>query len=133
MYYKTILSIMVIGVITISCNQSKNHKELSNTDFSLDRTILPISGPKQSSFDELDARNAKAPTPFEIKAPKNAPNVVIVMLDDVGFGQPSTFGGPISTPTADKLSEAGLKYNRFCVFRKVAHAAFDAFVARRCR
>src|SRR4051794_5819268 len=59
----------------------------------LDRTVLPIAEPKAPTYSELDARNAKPPARFEVKAPKAAPNVVIVLIDDVGFGGPSTFGG----------------------------------------
>jgi len=47
------------------------------------------------------------------RAPAGAPNVVIVLLDDVGFGAAATFGGPIETPTLDRLAGAGLRYNRF--------------------
>ncbi len=46
-------------------------------------------------------------------APKNAPNVILILLDDVGFGAASTFGGPAATPTFDKLAAEGLRYNRF--------------------
>ena len=49
---------------------------------------------------------------FRIRA-KNAPNVVIVLIDDIGFSGPSTFGGPIQTPTLDKLAANGLRYNNF--------------------
>ena len=45
--------------------------------------------------------------------PERAPNVVFVLLDDVGFGATSTFGGPVSTPTLDALAEQGLRFNRF--------------------
>src|ERR1700720_2075317 len=62
----------------------------------LDRTILPIPEPKRAPITELDVRNAKAPPRFEVKAPKGAPNVVIVLLDDLGFAHPSTFGGAIA-------------------------------------
>jgi arylsulfatase len=79
----------------------------------LDRTVLPIPEPKHEPITDLDVRNAKAPPRFEVKAPKGAPNVVIVLLDDVGFGQSSAFGGPVSMPTAEKLAKNGLKYNRF--------------------
>jgi len=48
-----------------------------------------------------------------LKAPAGAPNVVVVLLDDVGFGAASTFGGPADTPTLDALAQAGLRYNRF--------------------
>lgn len=48
-----------------------------------------------------------------VQAPAAAPNVVVVLLDDVGFGAASTFGGPIETPALQKLADAGLRYNRF--------------------
>ena len=79
----------------------------------LDRTVLPIREPRRPTFSELDARKVKSPPRFEIKAPANAPNVVIVLIDDIGFGGPSTFGGPIRTPTLDRLAAAGLRYNNF--------------------
>jgi arylsulfatase len=62
------------------------------------------------------SRNAKDSTPDfpkGIEAPKGAPNVLLIMTDDVGFGASSTFGGPIPTPTYDKLAKAGLRYNMF--------------------
>ena len=79
----------------------------------LDRTSLPIQEPERPTYSELDVRNAKAPPRFEVKAPIKAPNVVIVLIDDVGFGATSTFGGPIQTPTLDKLASEGLRYNNF--------------------
>ena len=65
----------------------------------LDRTVLPIAEPDYPHATELDARNAKAPPRFEVKAPKGAPNVIVFLIDDIGFGHASTFGGPI--PHAD--------------------------------
>ena len=79
----------------------------------LDRTSLPIQAPKRPTYTELDVRNVEAPPLFAVKAPENAPNVVIVLIDDIGFGGPSTFGGPIQTPTLDRLAAAGLSYNNF--------------------
>ena len=78
-----------------------------------DRTVLPIPEPQRKPITELDARKAKAPPRFEVKAPQGAPNVVIVLIDDIGFGHSSAFGGPISMPTLEKLAAGGLKYNRF--------------------
>ena len=78
-----------------------------------DRTALPIAEPAHKPITDLDARNAKAPVRFEVKAPQGAPNVVIVLIDDIGFGHSSAFGGPISMPTLEKLAAGGLKYNRF--------------------
>ena len=51
--------------------------------------------------------------PKPVEAPKGAPNVLLIMTDDVGFGASSTFGGPIPTPAFDKLAQAGLRYNKF--------------------
>ena len=79
----------------------------------VDRTILPIQAPEPPRFTELDARNVKAPAPFVVEAPEGAPNVVIILIDDIGFGGPSTFGGPIQTPTLDRLAAEGLRYNNF--------------------
>src|SRR4051795_4863004 len=79
----------------------------------LDRTVLPIVGPKLPPVTTLDARDAKAPPRFEVKAPQGAPNVVIVLIDDIGFGSSSAFGGPIQMPALEKMALNGLKYNRF--------------------
>jgi arylsulfatase A-like enzyme len=78
-----------------------------------DRTYLPLQEPRRPLYSELDVRNAEAPPRFEVKAPESAPNVVIVLIDDIGYGGPSTFGGPIRTPTLDRLAESGLRFNNF--------------------
>jgi arylsulfatase A-like enzyme len=80
---------------------------------SLDRTVLPIPEPKVPIITELDARNVIPPARFEVKAPAKAPNILIVLLDDMGFGQSSAFGGPIHMPTLEQLANQGLKYNEF--------------------
>jgi arylsulfatase len=80
---------------------------------SIDRTVLPVPEPKPQTFTELDARNVKAPARFDVTAPKGAPNVVIVLLDDIGFGQSSAFGGPARMATLDKLAAEGVRYNNF--------------------
>ncbi|MBL0006973.1 MAG: arylsulfatase [Saprospiraceae bacterium] len=79
----------------------------------LDRTSLPIKEPVRKTYTELDVRNATAPPRFEVKAPAKAPNVVVVLIDDMGFGASESFGGPVHMPNLDRLANAGLKYNRF--------------------
>ncbi len=79
----------------------------------MDRTILPIAEPIYPPYTELDVRKTEPPPRFEVTAPKKAPNVVIIMIDDLGFGATSTFGGPIATPNFDKLSKTGVRYNNF--------------------
>jgi arylsulfatase len=78
-----------------------------------DRTVLPIAEPKRPLYTELDARKVKAPPPYDVKAPQGAPNVVIVLIDDMGFGVPGAFGGPVPMPTLDGLAQNGLRYNNF--------------------
>ncbi len=80
-----------------------------------DRTVLPVAEPSYPPITELDANKAKAPPRFEVKAPKGAPNVVVILLDNMGFGDVSTFGGPIQMPTLDRLAQTGLRYNNFKV------------------
>jgi arylsulfatase len=79
----------------------------------VDRTELPVKAPWYPPITTLDARDAKAPPMFEVKAPKGAPNVVIILLDDLGFGGTSAFGGVMQTPEFDKLASQGLMYNQF--------------------
>lgn len=79
----------------------------------LDRTQLPIAQPVPPRYSALDARTVKPPVPFSVTAPADAPNVVIVLIDDLGFGATSSFGGPIPTPTLDELASTGLRYNNF--------------------
>ena len=86
---------------------------LATESTALDRTILPIQEPARPLFDEIDARNVKMPPRFEVKAPDGAPNVVIVLIDDMGFGVPAAFGGPVAMPTLDALAKQGLRYNNF--------------------
>ncbi|MFH0997322.1 MAG: arylsulfatase [Pseudomonadota bacterium] len=78
-----------------------------------DRTILPIPEPQYPHSTVLDVRNATPPPRFEVKAPAGAPNVLIVLIDDMGFGQSGAFGGPINMPTVDRLANSGLRYNEF--------------------
>jgi len=79
----------------------------------LDRRVLPIQPPEREPVTEMDARNVEIGERFVVEAPAGAPNVVIVLIDDIGFGATSTFGGPIETPTFDRLAGDGLRFNRF--------------------
>jgi arylsulfatase A-like enzyme len=79
----------------------------------VDRTVLPIPEPDPPLYTELDVRNATPPARFEVKAPEGAPNVVIVLVDDLGFAGTRTFGGPVATPTFDQIANEGLHYNNF--------------------
>ena len=79
----------------------------------LDRTVLPIPEPAPKSFSEMDARKATAPPRFQVKAPAGAPNILVVLIDDMGFGTSSAFGGPAQMPTAERMAASGFRFNRF--------------------
>jgi arylsulfatase A-like enzyme len=81
----------------------------------LSRTILPIPDRKHVGLTTYDAKDpdTKFPPIEPLRPPKDAPNVLIVLLDDVGFAASSAFGGVINTPTAERLANGGLKLNRF--------------------
>src|SRR5436190_14698914 len=78
-----------------------------------ERSILPIPEPKPAIITEMDARNSKAPARFEVTAPEGAPNVLVILIDDMGFGMSDSFGGPIHMPVATRLANNGLRYNQF--------------------
>ena len=100
------------AVVLVNCEIAVAKNQTKQIE-GVDRTILPIAAPQTKPITELDARNVKAPPVFEVKAPKDAPNVVIVLLDDMGFSTTSTFGGPVPMQTLDKLAQGGLRYNNF--------------------
>ncbi|MEX1314857.1 MAG: arylsulfatase [Desulfotignum sp.] len=78
-----------------------------------DRTHLPIPYPDFPESTVLDVRNATPPDRFQVKAPEGAPNVLIVLVDDLGFAGTSAFGGPVPTETFDSIAGQGLKFNNF--------------------
>jgi arylsulfatase A-like enzyme len=79
------------------------------------RTVLPIPHQRHVGLTTYDAKDpdTKYPPIRELRPPKGAPNVLIVLIDDVGFGASSAFGGPCQTPNFEKLAANGLRYNRF--------------------
>jgi len=79
------------------------------------RDILPIPDVAYVGLTTYDAKdpNTKYPPIEPLRPPKSAPNVLIVLLDDVGFGASSAFGGPCNTPNAERLAKGGLKFTRF--------------------
>lgn len=79
----------------------------------IDRSRLPLPEPPFQGVIGKTYLDSKEDWPKVPKPPENAPNVVVILLDDVGFGQVSTFGGPVPTPALDKLAARGLRYNRF--------------------
>jgi len=99
--FSTIFMLMVLFAVPSFAQQKFN------------REVLPIVAPEPQTYTDLDVRNTEPPALFNVTAPKDAPNVVIILIDDLGLGATTTFGGPIKTPTMDKLAANGLRYNNF--------------------
>lgn len=81
----------------------------------IQREVLPIPDQRYQGLITYDAKDPSSgfpPIP-QVRPPEGAPNVLVVLIDDVGFGASSAFGGPCATPTAERLAGNGLKYNRF--------------------
>ena len=76
------------------------------------RYLPPPSAPFQGEIN-LNALQSKPAWPARVVPPKDAPNVLLIMTDDVGFSAPSTFGGVIPTPTLDRIAANGLRYPNF--------------------
>lgn len=81
----------------------------------LDRSILPIPDRPFRGKANRTLAGSEPDYPVPAYAPDGAPNVLLVLIDDAGFGNPSTFGGPVETPTLERLAQEGLRYNRFHV------------------
>jgi arylsulfatase len=81
----------------------------------LSRSALPIPERSHVGLTTYDAKNPDTSYPpiVPLRPPEGAPNVLIVLLDDAGFGSSSAFGGPCETPTFERLAGDGLRYNRF--------------------
>ena len=79
------------------------------------REILPIPDVPPAGLTTFDAKDPDTAYPpiVPLRPPKGAPNVLIILIDDVGFGASSAFGGPCRTPNLERLAKTGLKYTRF--------------------
>jgi len=110
---KLVFNILLLLSAVLVIGSRAQAAEMKPATAAPDRTVLPIAEPDYPHSTVLDARDAKAPPRFEVKAPTGAPNVLIVLIDDMGFGMPSAFGGPVHMPTVESLAKEGLRYNQF--------------------
>jgi arylsulfatase A-like enzyme len=88
---------------------------MTNQQDKQQRAILPIPDQPHAGLTTYDAKdpNTEYPPIEPVQPPEGAPNVLVVLLDDVGFGASSAFGGPCETPNFERLANQGLRYNRF--------------------
>jgi len=88
---------------------------MSDANDKLHRNVLPMPDPPRTGLITFDAKEGetKYPPIPQLRPPKNAPNILIILIDDAGFGSASAFGGPCRTPNAERLAAGGLMFNRF--------------------
>jgi arylsulfatase len=101
---KTAMKRSILMILALACGLVS----LANAQEVLPRPEQPFGGEIGRTTKE-----SVKDFPKEVQAPKGAPNVLLILTDDVGFGASSTFGGPIPTVTMDRLAKNGLRYNQF--------------------
>jgi arylsulfatase A-like enzyme len=102
-------SVLLAGIFATTANAQTPKATADQTD----RSVLPLPVPPFTGVIGKTYKESKEAWPPVPTPPSGAPNIVVILLDDVGFGQTSTFGGPVQTPALEALAAQGLKYTRF--------------------
>src|SRR5215831_17490278 len=105
--------LLVLGCVSASAQQVTGVPGSPSATTTIDGSQLPPPDPK---FGGVIKERASESTPWwapRVAPPKDAPNVLLIMTDDEGFGAPATFGGVIPTPAMDRIAQAGLRYTNF--------------------
>src|SRR2546423_15190533 len=103
--------IIFFSAIALAVTDQSISAAASDTEW--DRTVLPRPPQPFEAVTKRTLEGSVASFTQPVKAPPRAPNILLVLIDDAGFGNPSTFGGPAATPTLDKLAVEGLRPNPF--------------------
>jgi len=109
---RSILMSVLAGAVLFFSHPAMT-KEPAQSGGKVDRSVLPLPAPSFHGKIERTAADSTPDFPKGVAAPEGAPNVLLILTDDVGFGASSTFGGPINTPTLQRLADSGLRYNTF--------------------
>jgi arylsulfatase len=102
--------VLVFIVLTVACNQDQKTEPAAN---GTPNTQIPKADPEFKGKIGTTVEESTADFPLSLKASPGSPNIMIILLDDVGFGMAGTFGGPVPTPNFDRLANSGLKFNQF--------------------
>jgi len=109
---RSILVLIAAGA-ALFFSQAAVAQEAAQSGGKLDRSVLPLPVPPFNGKIGRTAADSTPDFPKGVTAPEGAPNVLLILTDDVGFGASSTFGGPIQTPNLQRLADSGLRYNMF--------------------
>src|SRR5271169_1459668 len=111
--WAAVAAFILTTALSASAQQTTGEPGSPSATTTISGKQLPPSDPKFGGVIEERASESKAWWPPRVVPPKGAPNVLLIMTDDVGFGAPSTFGGVIPTPTMDRIARDGLRYTDF--------------------
>ena len=106
-------TVPAVTVVGAEAQQTTGAPGSPNATTTIDGRYLPPPPQKFQGEINLNAAQSKPAWPARVVPPKGAPNILLIMTDDVGFGAPSTFGGVIPTPALDRIAENGLRYTNF--------------------
>ena len=106
-------ALLALTAITAQAQQTTGTPGSPNATTTIDGRYLPPPPQKFQGEINLNAAQSKPAWPARVVPPKGAPNILLIMTDDVGFAAPSTFGGVIPTPTLDRIAANGLRYTNF--------------------
>ena len=104
---------LLSAAVPVNAQQITGTPGSPNATTTIDGRQLPAPDPKFGGVIKENAAQSKPWWAPRVVPPKGAPNVLLIMTDDVGFGAPSTFGGVIPTPALDRIAKAGLRYTQF--------------------
>ena len=107
------LTLTLLVSVSASAQQTTGVPGSPNATTTIDGRYLPPPPQKFRGEINLDAAQSKPAWPARVVPPEGAPNILLIMTDDVGFGAPSTFGGVIPTPALDRIANEGLRYTNF--------------------
>jgi arylsulfatase len=111
--FRFVLLVLFLGAPLPSLGQGAAPLGSPDATTTVDGRYLPPPPQRFTGQIELNAAQSKPGWPARVVPPKGAPNIVLIMTDDVGFSAPSTFGGVIPTPTLDRIAASGLRYTNF--------------------
>ena len=109
----TSTALVLVGIIPATAQQITGTPGSPSATTTIDGNYIPNPPPAFGGEINLDATNSKPWWPPNIVPPKGAPNILLIMTDDQGYGVSGTFGGVIPTPTMDRIAQMGLRYTQF--------------------
>ena len=108
-----VAGLLAFNSVSVSAQQETGVPGSPGATTTIDGRYLPPPPQRFQGKIDLNAAQSKPAWPARVAPPKDAPNILLIMTDDVGFAAPSTFGGVIPTPTLDRIAANGLRYTNF--------------------